>query len=161
MASRTNGRAPPDSAGTKINTALGIAAIVVPLLVTLGGGLVFLGSITTTIKDQIGAVSKDVDLKIQPIATAVGTVSQKVDSASKDAQNKVDVLSAKVDASNALTQSKQDSLAARVDSNIAEQQIFRANVQQLFSKVFDKQDAQSAAITQERVDRLTEGTKKK
>jgi hypothetical protein len=158
----SNGRRPPPAPiETKINVWLNIAAIIVPLLVTLGGGLVFLGSITTTIKDQISGVGKDVDMKIQPLAAAVGTVSQKVDSTAKDAQAKVDILSTKVDANNTLTQTKQDILAETFKANQQDQATFRANVQQLFSKVFDSQQKLVDQVNQERVDRLTEASKKK
>ena len=158
---KRNGRGPPAPIETKINVWLNVAAIVVPLLVTVGGGLVFLGSLTATIKDQIMGVVKDVDLKIQPIAKAVSDVSQKVDMAAKDAQTKTDALAAKVDSSNTITQTKQDLLADQFKNNQADQATFRDNVRTLFGKLSDSQQALKDQIQQERVDRLTEQAKKK
>lgn len=161
MASNGRKAAPPASAETKINIWLNVAAIVVPLIVVVIGGLYALGSFTATVKSQIGDLSKDVDLKLNPIANKVGEVSAKVDSAAKDAQNKVDRLSDKVDSASALTQSKQDALAKTVEVNQADQQTFRATVQAAFTKLFDQQNQLANQINQERVDRLTEAAKKK
>ncbi len=154
-------RAIPASDVSKINMWLNIAALIAPILIIVVGGLYTVGNFTATIKGQIADQSKDIDLKLQPLASKVDAISIKVDSAARDAQSKADVVTAKVEANTTLTQAKADALAARVDGNIVEQQTFRTNVQNLFSKVFDSQQKLADQIQQEKVDRLSEQVKKK
>lgn len=134
------------SPASKINLVIGI---VVGLLV-IATALVNYGK-QSSLVDQ---VSQKVDAKANEL-------SAKVDTASKDAQAKVDILSAKVDAANALTNAKQDALTKDFTQNQTEQQAFRANVQNLFDKVFSSQQALASQVQQERVDRLTDAVKKK
>lgn len=151
-------RAPaPPSNVSKINMWLNVAALLMPLIVTVLGGTYWVGTISTKITDQ----SKDIDIKLSPLASKVDQISQKVDLAAKDAQSKVDQLATKVDLAGTLTQAKQDALAKDFATNQAEQQTFRSSMQTWLTKLSDSQQALSAQINQERVDRLTEATKKK
>lgn len=141
-------RKAPDSESSpasKLNVYLNLIVAAITIL----GGLYALSSFSSSVTTSFNTVGAKVD-----------AVSQKVDNNAALSQQKVEALSSKVDATNALTQAKQDSLAEVVKLNQSEQVTFRASVQALFSKVFEGQQKATDAITQERVDRLTQEKRK-
>ncbi len=85
------------------------------------------------------------------------TVTQKFTEVTAEVKS----VSTKVDSTASVAQGKVDALADTFKSNQAEQQAFRTSVQSAFGKIFDKQDEQSKALQQERIDRLTDVAKKK
>lgn len=160
-----------------LNVWLNIGAILIPLLVTISGGLYALGRFTSAVDaislkvdtkvgevskkvdDQSAAVSATVDKKVGDVSNQVTTVSTKVDTAAALAQAKVEALSAKVDSTAAAANEKVDALSARVESNHQDVVKFEGDVQGAFKQVFENQRVQTDKINAETIDRLKSGKK--
>lgn len=138
-----------------LNVWLNVAAIVVPLFVTLGGGLYALGRFASA----VDAISLKVDTKVGDVAGQVGVVSTKVETAAALGQAKIEALSQKVDSVSAAANAKVDNLSAKVDANHQDVVKFEGDVQGAFKQVFANQRDQSDKINAETIDRLKAGKK--
>lgn len=93
---------------------------------------------------------------VYALLNITATVTQKFTEVSAD----VKTISSKVDSAAAIGQSKVDDLAKTVDKNHQEVVTFQTQVTDGFKQLFQANRDLNDKITQERVDRLTDGKKK-